>query len=173
LPFFQRQLDDLASGLADGLNSAQAIGYDLNGSRGANLFTVSDGAGAATSLAVAIADPHLIAASSDGSSGSNGNLANLARIANVPVCAGLTPIETYSSLVFQAGTAVNQNQAELNASTTVLQQLQQQSSVISGVSLDEEASNLLLYQRAYQAAARAISAVDEMLQLAIHLGGNG
>ena len=53
----------------------------------------------------------------------------------------------------------------------MLQQLQQQQASVSGVSLDEEASNLLLYQRAYQAAAQAISAVDQMLQTAIQMGG--
>ena len=42
---------------------------------------------------------------------------------------------------------------------------------ISGVSLDEEASNLLLYQRAYQAAAQAINTVNQMLQTAIQMGG--
>jgi DNA-binding response OmpR family regulator len=36
--------------------------------------------------------------------------------------------------------------------------------------LDEEASNLLLYQRGYQAAAQAISAVNQMLQTAINMG---
>jgi len=40
----------------------------------------------------------------------------------------------------------------------------------NNVSLDEEASNLLLYQRAYQAAAQAISTVDQMLQTAIQIG---
>ena len=84
----------------------------------------------------------------------------------------MTPTEAYANLVFQTGTAVDQNTAELNASTTVLQQLQQQDASVSGVSLDEEASNLLLYQRAYEAAARAISTVDQMLQVAIQIGAN-
>ncbi len=40
----------------------------------------------------------------------------------------------------------------------------------NNVSIDEEASNLLLYQRAYQAAAQAITAVDQMLQTVINMG---
>jgi flagellar hook-associated protein 1 FlgK len=52
----------------------------------------------------------------------------------------------------------------------MLQQLEQQRASISGVSLDEEASNMLLYQRAYQAAAQAITAVNQMLQTAINIG---
>ena len=37
-------------------------------------------------MAVAISDPTLLAASSDGSTGSNGNLANLSAVANQAVC---------------------------------------------------------------------------------------
>jgi flagellar hook-associated protein 1 FlgK len=41
---------------------------------------------------------------------------------------------------------------------------------ISGVSLDEEAVHLIEFQRAYQASARMVSAIDEMLQIAVNLG---
>jgi flagellar hook-associated protein 1 FlgK len=51
----------------------------------------------------------------------------------------------------------------------MLQQLQQQESSISGGSLDEGASNLLLYQRAYQAAGQAVTTVNQMLQTAINM----
>jgi len=51
-----------------------------------------------------------------------------------------------------------------------LQQLQDQRGSISGVSLDEEAANLIQYQRAYDAAGRMVSTVNEMLDVAIHLG---
>ena len=173
LTTLQSQLDSLASGLAQNLNSAHEAGFDLAGNPGAALFTVATGAGAAASLAVAISDPSLLAASADGTTGSNGNIANLSAVASQAVLNGMTPSQAYGNLVFQVGSAVNAGTVELNASTTILQQLQQQSSTVSGVSLDEEASNLLLYQRAYAAAARAISAVDEMLQTAIHLGANG
>ena len=130
------------------------------------------GVGAASSMALAFTDPALLAASSDGTSGGNGNIANLSAVANQNVTNGLTPSGGYSNLVFQAGLSVSDGNAELNASTAMLQQLQQQQSSVSGVSLDEEASNLLLYQRAYQAAAQAITAVNQMLQVAINMGAS-
>jgi len=170
IPALQTQLDTLAGGLVQALNTAHAQGFDLNGKQGGNLFTPVSGAGAAASMAVAISDPTLLAASSDGSTGSNGNLANLSAVANQAVASGMTPTQAYSNLVFQAGGAVSDATSELNASNTMLQQLQQQQASVSGVSLDEEASNLLLYQRAYQAAAQAISTVDQMLQTAIQMG---
>jgi len=170
LPAMQTQLDTLASGLVQALNTAHAQGFDLNGNPGGNLFTPVSGAGAAASMAVAISDPTLLAASSDGSPGSNGNLANLSAVANQAVANGMTPTQAYGNLVFQAGSAVSDGTTELDASNTMLQQLQQQQAAVSGVSLDEEASNLLLYQRAYQAAAQAISTVDQMLQTTIQMG---
>jgi flagellar hook-associated protein 1 len=170
LPSMQTQLDSLASDLVQALNTAHSQGFDLNGNPGGNLFAPVSGAGAAASMAVAITDPTLLAASSDGTAGSNGNLANLSAVANQAVSNGMTPIQAYGNLVFQAGSAVSDGTTELNASNTMLQQLQQQQASVSGVSLDEEASNLLLYQRAYQAAAQAISTVDKMLQTAIQMG---
>jgi flagellar hook-associated protein 1 FlgK len=38
---------------------------------------------------------------------------------------------------------------------------------VSGVSIDEEMTNLVKFQRAYQASARAMNAMDDMLELLI------
>jgi flagellar hook-associated protein 1 FlgK len=102
--------------------------------------------------------------------GGNTNLTNLANVADTAVSGSLTPTEAYGAMVFQVGNTISDANAEVSASTSILQQLQQQQQSVSGVSLDEEASNLMLYQRAYEAAARAISTVDEMLKLAINMG---
>ena len=40
-------------------------------------------------------------------------------------------------------------------------------SSVSGVSLDEEMTNLVRFQRGYQASARALTAMDEMIELLI------
>jgi flagellar hook-associated protein 1 FlgK len=171
LPNLQDQLDSLASGLIQNLNSANAMGFDLNGNPGGDLFRGSIGTGCASSIALATQNPALLAASSDATSnGDNGNLSNLTAVAKTVMSNGMTPIEQYGNLVFQVGSAISEGTAELDASSAVLQQFQQQNSTITGVSTDEEASHLLLYQRAYQAAAQAISAVDKMLQVAIGIG---
>ena len=41
----------------------------------------------------------------------------------------------------------------------------------AGVNLDEEMTNLLMYQRAYQAAAKVVSAIDEMMDTLINHSG--
>ena len=42
---------------------------------------------------------------------------------------------------------------------------------VSGVSIDEEASNIMLYQKSYQAAARLMTALDELLDVLINNTG--
>ena len=170
IPSLQDGLDALAAGMTTALNAAHAMGTDLNGDPGGDLFVPAAGSGAASSMKVAFTDPRLLAAGLDGSYGDNGNIANLSGVANQAVADGLTPSACYGNLVFQTGMAVSNGQAELDAGKAMLQQLQQQQSSVSGVSIDEEASNLLLYQRAYQAAAEAISAVNQMLQVALNMG---
>lgn len=67
--------------------------------------------------------------------------------------------------------AVRVTSSKTNAEATKLvrENLDAQRSSISGVSMDEEAINLVNYQRQYQAGARFISVVDEMTQTLLQL----
>ncbi|RKY81706.1 flagellar hook-associated protein FlgK, partial [candidate division KSB1 bacterium] len=51
----------------------------------------------------------------------------------------------------------------------LIEQLEAQQSSYSGVSLDEEMTNLIKYQHAYEAAARLVRTVDEMMQTVIEM----
>ncbi len=172
IPGLISQLDGLAAGFASAVNTAHQAGFDLNGNAGGNFFTPppAGGQGAAAGLQVAITDPALIAGSSDGSAGSNGNVLALAAVHDQNVANGQTATDFYSNLVFSVGNDVANGSAEQDASQLVLQQLQDQRGSVSGVSLDEEATNLIQYQRAFDAAGRMVSTVNEMLDVAIHLG---
>lgn len=170
IPGMLNQIDNLASQFATSVNSAQASGFDLNGNAGQPLFSVTSGAGAATSLKVALSNPSSIAASSDGTVGSNGNLANLLAVQNQALPSGANPVETYANLVSQTGNLTSQALAEVTGSTASLNHLNDQLGAVSGVNLDEETTNLLNYQRAYQAAARVISTVDALTQSVLDMG---
>jgi len=153
------------------LNTANEQGFDLNGNAGTALFTTPSpsGQGYAATMAVQITDPSLIAASSDGSPNSNGNVAVLAAVQNQNVAGGQTPTDYYSSIVANVGNDVSNGSAELNASQLALTQLQDQLGSISGVSLDEEASNMVQYQRAYDAAANVVTTINDMLYTVINM----
>jgi flagellar hook-associated protein 1 len=170
IPGLLNQIDNLASQFATSVNAAQASGFDLNGNAGQPLFSDTAGAGAAGNLTVAITDPSLIAASSDGTQGSNGNVANLLAVQTQALPAGENPIDTYSNLVSQTGNLTAQAQADVTASTASLNQLNDQLGSISGVNLDEETTNLMNYQRAYEAAARVVTTVDALTQSVLDMG---
>jgi flagellar hook-associated protein 1 FlgK len=121
-------------------------------------------------MSAAVTDPVLIAASSDGSAGSNGNLANFSAIHDQTSFNGETPSDFYGSMIFNVGNDVSNGSTEQQASQLVLQQLQDQRGSISGVSLDEEAGNMVQYQRAYEAAARVVDTVNQMLETLINMG---
>jgi len=171
IPALVSSLDTLAAGLANALNTANKTGFDLNGNPGGNLFVPPpvSGKGAAANLAVQITDPALIAASSDGSAGSNGNVAVLSAVQNQAVAGGQTPTDYYSSIVFSVGNDVSNGSAELTSSQLVLNQLQDQRGSISGVNLNEEAANMVQYQRAYDAAANVVTTINDMLFTVINM----
>ncbi|HVO63025.1 MAG TPA: flagellar hook-associated protein FlgK, partial [Terriglobales bacterium] len=172
IPSIQSSLDVLAAGIANAVNAANRKGFDLSGNPGGDFFVAppSSGQGAAATLSLQITDPALIAASSDGSPGSNGNVAQLLAVHDQAIAGGKTPSEHYANLVFGIGSDVANGTAEQDATGLVLGQLQDQRGSVSGVSLDEEAANLLQYQRAYDAAAKVVTTINDMLEAAVNLG---
>jgi flagellar hook-associated protein 1 len=171
VPAIATKLDTLASGIANAVNTQNAAGFDLNGAAGGNFFVPPTGVtGAAANLAVAITDPSKIAASSDGTVGDNGNATALANLQSASIISGQNPIDYYSSIVFQVGNDTSTASAALSGQQLIVQQLQSQQNSISGVSLDEEGANIVLYQNAYGAAARVAGVIATLFQTAINLG---
>jgi len=126
--------------------------------------------GAAATLTVSMTDPSKIAASSDGTTGSNGNLATLLAVADTALANGQTPIDSYANVVSQVGSATANTSADADSSNLILQQLQDENGSVSGVSLNEEAANLIEYQTAYQSAAKVVSTINLLLLDAVNLG---
>jgi flagellar hook-associated protein 1 FlgK len=171
IPGLLNQLDTLANQFANAINAAQAQGYDENGNPGVDLFSLpATTAGSAAGITMAVSDPSLIAASSDGSAGGNGNLANLTAVQNATLPSGASPLDTYASLVYQVGSLASQANSESNATTASLLQLNNQWDSVSGVSIDEETTNLIAYQQSYQAAARVITTVEALFQVTMTMG---
>jgi flagellar hook-associated protein 1 len=174
IPALTGQLDTLANSIATAVNNTQTAGFDLNSAAGQNFFTIpATVAGAAQSIQVNLSDPSQVAASLNGSSGDNSNVLAMSQLQNQNIVAGDTPLNFYSNTVAQLGSSIQQATAQSNAQDLVVQQLQTQRNSVSGVSLDEEATNLIQFQRAYQAAARVVNVVDELTQTAINLGVGG
>ena len=174
IPQLLSQLDTLASQFTTSFNAVHQAGSDLSGNAGGDFFTpLASVTGAASNFGVAITDPSLIAASSDGSPGSNGNVAQMLAVRDQQLPLGTSPVDAYSNLVLAVGNYGSNAQADVNASDLSLRQLTDQRSAVSGVSLDEETTNMIQYQRAYQAAARVVTTVDSMMQTLLSMGVQG
>lgn len=174
IPQLTSQLDTLASGIATAVNNTQTAGTDLNGATGQNFFTIPAGVpGTAKSIQVNLTDPSQIAGSLNGSTGDNANIVAMSQLQNQNIVNGDTPLDFYSNSVAQLGSQIQQATTQGTTQDSVVQQLQAQRQNVSGVSLDEEAANLIQFQRAYQAAARIVNVVDEMTQTVINMGVGG
>ena len=63
------------------------------------------------------------------------------------------------------------NQVSLKTNVTVLNGIQNSRDSVSGVSLDEEASNMMMYMSAYNAASRLMTTLDQALDVLINSTG--
>ena len=164
LPSYLASLNTLAQSLADQVNSVLSQGVDQNGAAPTNsLFTYQAGSNAAQTISVnPLMTPDQIAAALPSAPGGNGNALNLAALANSPVVNGSTFTQSYALVAGQVG----QDVATANENETTGQQLVTQAqsirSQVSGVSLDQEAANLLQYQRSYQAVSEMITVINQM-----------
>jgi flagellar hook-associated protein 1 FlgK len=171
IPGLLNPLDTLANQFATAFNAAQAKGFDQNGNTGQNFFTIpATVAGSAGLISMAITDPTQIAASSDGTAGSNGNLGNFSAVETTALPVGQTPAGAYANLVYQVGSLTSNAGAESSATAQSLLQLNNQLNSVSGVSIDEESTNLITYQTAYEAAARVITTVQALFQVTMAMG---
>lgn len=172
IPGFLNSLNELASQFATAFNAAQQQGYDSTGIPGQAFFTVPAGTakGAAAAIGVALTSGSQIAVSSDGSPGSNGNVANLSAVLTNALPAGQSPANAYANLVYQVGSATSNASAQSSAVSQNLLQLTNQQSAVSGVNIDEETTNLIRYQTAYEAAARVISTIQALSTVTLDMG---
>jgi flagellar hook-associated protein 1 len=98
--------------------------------------------------------------------GANDVALAIAGLANGPID------QSYSSFVSQVGSDVQSTQSALTTAQTLLSGVNNQRQSVSGVSLDEEMTNLITYQRAYQASARMMTTIDQTLNTLINSTGS-
>ena len=166
LPGYQAALDGVASTLASDVNAVHATGYDLSGNPGGAFFT---GTTAAT-LTVAITDPSAIAASGTASAGGNLDAAVAQKIAALGTSTTGSDA-AYRTLVANIGSASQRAAQQSTVQDAVTSSAEALQASASGVSYDDEVTNLLTYQRAYQASSRVLTTADDMLDTLINRTG--
>jgi flagellar hook-associated protein 1 FlgK len=101
---------------------------------------------------------------SDGS-GDNRNALELANLENKPVAAGGTMSfrQMYQAMLVQLGVNASSANLQSDSQDALLSQTTNLVESVSGVNTDEEATSLIIYQRAYQAAAKVITITDDIM----------
>jgi len=79
--------------------------------------------------------------------------------------------EFYTALISRIGTQGEESKNRIESQTTVLKNIQNMRESVSGINLDEEMSNMVAYQHGYNASARVITTMDEMLDTIINRMG--
>lgn len=104
-------------------------------------------------------------------SGDNVNIANMASLqskellfANSAGIASETLLGGYSKMATNVGMYLRGTEIQLSAQTNVYEQIRDRRESMSGVSLDEEAANLMRFQQAFQSAAQLISTSQTLFQ---------
>jgi len=172
IPPIQSNLDTLAYSIATAVNTQNEAGVDAYGNPGQALFTIgTTSTGAAGTIAVAVTDPNLVAAAGvgEGSSG-NTNATALAALGTANIAGGDTATGYLATSLAAIGSATANATNDSTLQSATLTQLTSQVNALSGVSLDEEASNLTEYQRSYEAASQLFSIIDTLFASALNFG---
>ena len=166
------KLNNLAATLVETVNNQHRAGYSAEGNTGVNFFDES-GTDASTIAVDArlFENNQLLAASGDGNQGDGTNAMLIAQLQDLNTMqnSSLSFTEYYANIVTTEGNRRDQAIQLHDGQETFTNNLYSYQQSISGVSLDEEMTNLILFQRGYQAASKLITLADEMTQTIINM----
>lgn len=167
-------ISSMAEQFADAVNTQLAQGYDLNGNPGEPLFIYDETSGnGPLEVNPDITADELAFSSSPDETGNSDNLQALINISTEPMdidnLGSVTVGEACSSIISNVGIYSQQNQTEAEAASNVYSEAQNQQSSVSGVSMDEEAVNLITYQQIYQANLKVISTGAEIFDSVLEM----
>jgi flagellar hook-associated protein 1 FlgK len=140
-------------------------------------FTVSPLTNAISNFGVAVTDPLTIAAAQTTGGpgipipGDNGMAFQIAALSDTAQTnlSNTTFSTYYNGIVSSVGSMKQNANDSLTFDNNLLSSLSSKRDSASGVSLDEEAANLIRFQRAYEAAARMISVADQLMQTLLNI----
>lgn len=152
----------------------EGIEVVINGAPAANdSFFVSPLSGVVENFNVAVTDTQKVAAATSALNlpGDNANALQIAQLPQTFISDinGATFESYYRGLVSNVGTVSKAATDSVAYDENLLFELEMRREEVSGVSLDEEAANLIRYQRAFEAGARILKITDELLEIVINL----
>lgn len=174
VPGYLASLDSMAQQLVTAVNGQHALGSDLQGNPGGAFFSGTTSADIGLDPGL---DSNKVAASLGGGVGDNTNALAIAEIQSNNL-SFTTPSGTtvststerfYNSLSSTVGIDVQGAQRSTAQGNAFLKQMNSLRNSHSGVSLDEELTNLIKYQQAFQGASKVINTATNMLDTILNM----
>ncbi len=174
-----KKLNEFAAAIAGKVNNLAVKGYGLDdkGTTPPGRFIFDPAVGEVTAGNIAVSediknDPRNLPLSDAAGEGGNGSIAlGIGRIADDNTFLdGMKPASYYSGFIAKIGTMLKDATNGKSTTTLVANQLEKQRESNIGVNLDEEAVNLIKFQKAFEAASRVVNTTNEILSTIVNLG---
>ena len=170
-PEMLAELDKLAQAFMDEFNKVYGEGYPLEGEDGPKAFFVGNSAGNIKVNKEIVDNPSAFRASSEKDEEGNGK--NAQKLANIQFSSadglgGATIESFFQGMIGDLGVNGLEANKLVGNTATLLMAVEERRASISSVSLDEEMTDMIRFQQAYNASARMITVVDETLDKIIN-----
>ncbi|AHM55619.1 flagellar hook-associated protein 1 [Peptoclostridium acidaminophilum DSM 3953] len=183
--FYMKKLDEFVKTFAEQINGVHMAGYGLDAATTGIAFFEAESGGDITAKNITLSkkieeDLDNIAAAGieddatvgKGLAGDNSNILEIAELRHKnDMFMWGTPDDFVKSLVANLGVDAQDAKRTMNNQEVLTQQIETQRQSISGVSLDEEMTNVVRFQHAYNASARMITTLDEMIDVIVNRMG--
>jgi flagellar hook-associated protein 1 FlgK len=170
IPAYLDDLNTLAGQFADTLNAALAQGVDQNGNPPLqDLFSYDASLGSAFTINVNGIAPEQLALSAPGEAGGNANAIAITELAKAPTINNQSFHQFYGVAAGRVGRDLSGAKAAAGIQTDLLSQAKELRAELQDVSLDEEAAQLIQFQRAYQATSQLFKTINEMTDTIINV----
>lgn len=150
------QLDTIAKSVVDTVNAAQANGADLNGATGQPMFSGSTAGG----MTLSLTNGSGIAAAAAGSPANSRDATNLSALRTS--LSSADPAGQVDSLIFDISGTVAGRKVTRDALQTIANSASVSLQAQAGVDLDQEATNLVRFQQAFQASGKVMQTAKDI-----------
>jgi flagellar hook-associated protein 1 FlgK len=166
IPDLQSSFDTMAYSFVTEVNAQHQVGVGLDGLSHLFFNDIAVEAEASKNMTVAITDTSEVAAGATMAPGDNTNALLIAAIREKKIVNGTDTLsDAYGKAAATIGIESNRSQLSLAATEDSLNQLQNMRSSAVGVSIEEEMINLIQYQSAFEASAKFLATVDQMMAI--------
>lgn len=167
-----KRLDQLASQIITQVNDTHRNGFDLNGGTGKDFFSGNSAATISVNQDLENNPDHIQASAEKGAVGNTEILRQIVALGG-SAQEGLDNLSFATHFTESVGSfseELTDVKSQLEDQTAIQDLMTRQRNAVSGVSLDEEMTNLVKYQNAFEASARLVSVIDDMLETVVNLG---